>query len=115
MNKITEQHFSFKCPMDFEAMELSGSGRHCAKCQKHVFDLTDCSIDEVIALQLKHGTICGSIRVAHLAAIALSLSAAACSTKSESPGPVYCSSKAGVTGGVEVCPSFVLIKSKNAH
>ena len=45
---------------------------------KEVFDLTNCSIDEVIALQRKHGSICGSIRIAQAAAVAASLSAAAC-------------------------------------
>ena len=78
MHKLTENHFSFKCPMSWEDMEISGSGRHCGKCRKHVFDLTNCSIDEVIALQRKHGPICGSIRVAQVAAVAISLSAAAC-------------------------------------
>ncbi len=80
MNKLTEQHFSFKCPMDFGQMEISGNGRHCSQCQKQVFDLTHCSIDDVIDLQRKHGPICGSIKVAQVAAVALSLSAAACRT-----------------------------------
>lgn len=75
MNPLTAQHFSFKCPMDWNAMEVSGSGRHCGKCQKHVYDLTNCSIDEVIALQKKNGPICGSISVA---VVALSLATAAC-------------------------------------
>ena len=78
MNKLTEQHFSFKCPMNWDEMEISGDGRHCDKCRKAVFDLTNCTIDEVIALQRKHGPICGSIQVARLAAVAVSLSAAAC-------------------------------------
>lgn len=76
MDNLTEKHFAFKCPMNWDDMEVSGSGRHCLKCQKQVFDLTNCSIDEVIALQKKHGPICGSIKV--VAAVALSLSAAAC-------------------------------------
>ncbi len=80
MNKLTEQDFSFKCPMDFEQMENSGNGRHCSKCQKQVFDLTHCSIDNVIDLQRKHGPICGSIKVAQMAAVALTLSVAACRT-----------------------------------
>jgi hypothetical protein len=78
MNKRTENHFSFKCPMNWDEMEVSGDGRHCGKCRKEVFDLTNCSIDEVIALQRKHGSICGSIRVARVAAVSISLSAAAC-------------------------------------
>ena len=78
MPKLTEKHFSFKCPMNWDEMEVSGSGKHCGKCRKHVFDLTNCSLDEVIELQRKHGPICGSIRVAQVAAVAVSLSAAAC-------------------------------------
>ena len=64
--------------MNWDEMEVSANGRHCGKCRKHVFDLTNCSIDEVIALQRKHGPICGSIKVAQVAAVAISLSAAAC-------------------------------------
>jgi hypothetical protein len=78
MNKLTSDHFSFKCPMNWDDMTISGSGRHCSKCQKQVHDLTNCSVDEVIALQEKHGPICGSIRLAQTAVAALTLSAAAC-------------------------------------
>ena len=78
MNKLTENHFSFKCPMNWNEMSVSDNGHFCSKCRKEVFDLTNCSIDEVIALQKKHGPICGSIRVAQVAAVAVSLSAAAC-------------------------------------
>jgi hypothetical protein len=59
-------------------MKDSTNGKFCSKCRKEVFDLTNCSVDEVRALQDKHGSICGSIRVAQVAAVALSLSAAAC-------------------------------------
>jgi len=45
------------------------------ECRKEVYDLTNCPIDEVIALQRKHGSICGSIKVV---VAAVSLSAAAC-------------------------------------
>jgi hypothetical protein len=75
MEKLTPAHFSFKCPMKWDEMEVSGDGRHCSKCRKHVHDLTNCTIDEVIALQRRHGPICGSIK---LAVAAVSLSAAAC-------------------------------------
>ena len=78
MNKLTQKHFSFKCPMNWDVMKPSENGRFCDKCRKEVFDLTNCSIDEVIALQRKHGPICGSIRMAQVAAVAVSLSAAAC-------------------------------------
>ena len=59
-------------------MEDSANGKFCSKCRKEVFDLTNCSTDEVYALQAKHGSICGSVRVAQAAVVALSLSAAAC-------------------------------------
>ena len=75
MARLTQNHFSFKCPMNWDAMEVSANGRYCGKCRKEVFDLTNCSLDEVSALQRKHGSICGSIR---LAAVAVSLTAAAC-------------------------------------
>jgi hypothetical protein len=75
MSQLSNAHFSFKCPMNWDEMEVSGSGRHCGKCQKQVFELTNCSIDDVISLQKKHGAICGSISVA---VVAISLSAAAC-------------------------------------
>ena len=79
MNKLNDSHFSFKCPMTWEGMAASANGRYCDRCRKEVFDLTDCSLEEVAALQKKHGSLCGSIRVAQTAAVvALSLSAAAC-------------------------------------
>ncbi len=64
-------------PDAVDAMTASPNGRFCDKCRKEVFDLSNCSIDEVIALQRKHGSICGSIRVA---AVAVSLATAACQT-----------------------------------
>ncbi len=85
MKKLTEKHFSFKCPMNWDEMEVSSNGRFCSKCQKEVFDLTNCSIDEVIALQRKHGPICGSIRVMQAATVAISLSAAACQNWASGP------------------------------
>jgi hypothetical protein len=81
MDQLTALHFSFKCPMQWEEMAMTERGRFCGKCQKEVFDLTNCSLDEVAALQRTHGPICGSIRVAQVAAAALSLSAAACHTE----------------------------------
>lgn len=91
MNQLTENHFSFQCPMNWDDMEISGSGRHCDKCRKHVFDLTNCSIDEVIALQRKHGPICGTIRVAQVAVVAISLSAAACQSGDQPVNRVHLS------------------------
>lgn len=114
MSEIREGHFTFKCPMDFNAMQPSANGVFCSKCSKEVFDLTDCTIDEVIALQKKHGRICGSIRVFPLAAAAVSLSAAACcpqvpqvsSHSAKDNNPDYY-----ISGG-DVCPPAELLKSK---
>jgi hypothetical protein len=88
MPRLTEDHFSFKCPMNWNDMAVSPNGRFCAHCKKEVFDLTNCSVDEVTALQRKHGSICGSIRVAKAAAVAVSLSAAACATRTTGKPPI---------------------------
>jgi hypothetical protein len=115
MEKITEQHFSFKCPMDFTAMRPSENGVFCDRCCREVFDLTDCSIDEVRALQRKHGRICGSIRIMPLAATAVALTAAACSSpepqRNYSVMPDGQPNYEGVSGG-EVCATFEPIKSE---
>lgn len=78
MDRLTENHFSFKCPMRWDDMAVSANGRFCEQCRKEVYDLSNCTVDEVIALQKQHGSICGSIRVVRAAAVAVSLSAAAC-------------------------------------
>ena len=78
MSRLSDKDFSFKCPMSWDAMDDSANGKFCSKCRKEVFDLTNCSVDEVHALQDKHGSICGSVRIAQAAVVALSLSAAAC-------------------------------------
>jgi hypothetical protein len=88
MNRLTDKNFSFKCPMNWDAMQATDNGRFCGKCQKEVFDLTNCSLDEVRALQLKHGSICGSIRVMGAAAVAISLSTAACQKENQKPDSV---------------------------
>jgi hypothetical protein len=64
--------------MKWDDMQPSENGRFCSQCQKQVFDLTNCSIDEVRALQQKHGKICGSIKLMGAAVVAASMSTAAC-------------------------------------
>ena len=106
MNKLNDSHFSFKCPMSFEGMTPSENGRFCDQCRKEVFDLTDCSLEEVAELQKKHGPICGSIRVAQAAAVvAMSLSAAACQdgkVTDHIPRPI--DSKGGMASGTIIYP-----------
>ena len=69
--------------MNLEDMQATAHGRFCGKCKKEVFDLTNCSLDEVRALEQKHGPLCGSIRMAQVATVAISLAAAACQEKPE--------------------------------
>ncbi|OYV04632.1 MAG: hypothetical protein CFE26_15845 [Verrucomicrobiales bacterium VVV1] len=113
MNKLNESHFSFKCPMSFEGMTPSENGRFCDRCRKEVFDLTDCSLEEVDALQKKHGQICGSIRVAQVAAVAaLSLSAAACQDgKVVDHLPRPSDSKCGMASGTIFFPIHSLLNA----
>jgi hypothetical protein len=85
MNRLTEKNFSYKCPMNWEEMQVSANGRFCNQCQKEVFDMTNCSIEDLLALQQKHGSICGSIRLMGAAAVAASLTMAACKDESSSP------------------------------
>ncbi len=111
MDRLTENHFSFKCPMRWEDMAITANGRFCEQCRKEVYDLSNCTVDEVIALQKQYGAICGSIRVVRAAAVAVSLSAAACenqlSTRTTgAPVPPSPSHEAGrpvdvVAGGIE--------------
>ena len=110
VNKLTDRHFSFICPMSFEGMTPSENGRFCNRCHKEVFDLTDCSLEEVAALQSKHGQICGSIRVAQVAAVAaLSLSAAACREgKMVDHLPRPTDSKSGMASGTIIYPLYSL-------
>ena len=61
-NQINSSHLSFVCPMKCSDFEQSDGEYFCNKCQKTVFDLTECSLDEVIALQRKKGSICGVVR-----------------------------------------------------
>lgn len=114
MNKLTENDFSFKCPMQWDAMAASPNGRFCDKCSKEVFDLSNCSIDEVIALQRKYGSICGSIKVA---TVAVSLATAACQTSTTDQMIVEAlrSGDQGVSRNVingGICPPDQLEKSK---
>ena len=89
-------------------MEDSANGKFCSKCHKEVFDLTNCSTEEVHALQAKHGSICGSVRMAHAAVGARSLSAAACEKLGRTTGkpmPMPTSSnKSGANHGTTETP-----------
>lgn len=55
------------CPVDFHAMREDGEARFCDKCNKHVYDLTCMSGDEVRAFVSRRGRICGRVAAAALA------------------------------------------------
>jgi hypothetical protein len=55
------------CPVDFNAMREDGEARFCDKCNKHVYDLTCLSGDEVRAFVSRRGRICGRVAAAALA------------------------------------------------
>lgn len=114
MNRLNESHFSFKCPMSFEGMTPTESGRFCDQCRKEVFDLTDCTLEEVAELQKKHGPICGSIRVARTAAVvAMSLSAAACQDgKATDHLPRLGDCKDVISGGTILYPLYSLFSQE---
>lgn len=73
--------------MNWDDMTPSENGRFCGKCSKEVFNLTDCSLDEVRALQRKHGGICGMVKTTVVAA---SLTLAACEKETISVGLIVC-------------------------
>lgn len=67
--QIDSSHLSFLCPMRRSDLQPSEEGYYCGKCQKPVFDLSECSWDEVIALQRQRGAICGIVRAVGAASL----------------------------------------------
>ena len=122
MSKISEKNLSFVCPMKWDEMAESNNGRFCEQCRREVFDLTDCTIEEVIALQRKHGSICGAVRasaVVATAAAAIGLSGCKTTGSTDSGGGGEASGRMipfeGGGGGDEhpivageICPPEVL-------
>ena len=109
MNKLNESHFSFKCPMNWDDMSPSSNGRFCSKCSKEVYDLTNCTLDEIRELQSRKGSICGMIRIMSTATVAAaSLSLAACKKEDSNKGNVVGEIPASVPENLillgDVCP-----------
>jgi hypothetical protein len=55
-NPITNAQLKFNCPVNWDSMEDTAGGKNCHQCQKKVFDLTNCSQDEMdmILIQNNH-------------------------------------------------------------
>jgi len=73
---LKPHHFSFKCPLKISDLEKTEDGHFCAKCSKDIYDLTDCSLEEVIELQRRKGSLCGFVRALSLTSM---VGLAACS------------------------------------
>ncbi len=106
MKTISQKQLSFICPVKFAEMPESANGRFCDQCNKEVFDLSDCTLEEAIELQRKHGSICGFVRTtAIVATTAATIGLVSCeTTQSQNPE----SGKAGACTGSPNLPSGVL-------
>ena len=81
MEKIDSTYLSYKCLLKWSDLKHSEDGSFCNKCQREIYDLTDCSIEDIAQLQREKGAICGLVPV--IAASAL-LALASCSPKDSS-------------------------------
>jgi len=81
---LTKKDFSFLCPLNRDDFEVIEGGHYCDTCQEKVFDVTDCTFEEIEALQTKHGKICVSMKTAIVTA-GFALGLGACDKK---PAPV---------------------------
>ena len=78
---LKPEHFSYKCPLQLSDLDKTDGGHFCAKCSKDIYDLSDCSIDEIIELQRRKGSICGFVRAVGLTSM---VGLAACSDENAS-------------------------------
>jgi hypothetical protein len=53
-NSIKNAQLKFNCPVNWEKMEDTDGGKNCHVCQKKVFDLTNCSQDEMDVILLQN-------------------------------------------------------------
>jgi hypothetical protein len=67
-NPITNAQLKFNCPVDWDSMEDTAGGKNCHQCQKKVFDLTNCSQDEMdVILAQNNYKICAKFSSQQLA------------------------------------------------
>lgn len=66
--RSTTIHIPEPCAESWDAMTPTGSGRHCAACQKTVIDFTLKSDAEILAILAKSGSgsLCGQLRAEQL-------------------------------------------------
>jgi len=73
---LQPHHFSFRCPLQLSDLDKTEVGYYCSQCRKDIYDLSDCSLDEIRDLQKRKGAICGFVRVVGVSSM---MSIAACS------------------------------------
>ncbi len=69
-DQINDVQLSFTCHQDWDAMHPADGGRHCNKCSKTVYDLTNSKADEFIKILNENGgNMCGRFRADQLAPV----------------------------------------------
>ena len=59
---LTKKDFSYLCPLNRDDFEVVEGGHYCESCEQKVFDVSDCSMDEIMALKKKYGKLCVSFK-----------------------------------------------------
>jgi hypothetical protein len=52
---------TFECNQNWDGMKVSGQGRYCESCRKHVFDFSDKPFIEID--KIPNGELCGMFRI----------------------------------------------------
>ena len=109
--ELNSNHLSFRCPLRKEDLHHSDTGYFCQQCSRQILDLSDCSIEDAIKLQKKHGAICGFVAAAGLSAtLALSSCATTKKEPSESSTPPVPQEEEMILGFI--CPPEELEKAE---
>ena len=84
-NKINPDHISYKCTLKWDDLKDSKEGKYCNHCQENVFDLRDCSLEDVIQLQKKKGMVCGLVSTLAISSL---LSTNSCAPLTQTMGTI---------------------------
>ncbi len=65
---ITNAQLKFNCPVNWDSMEDTVGGKNCHQCQKKVFDLTNCTQDQMdVILAQNNYNICAKFTAQQMA------------------------------------------------
>ena len=81
---LRKKDFSYLCPLNRDDFEVVEGGHYCDSCEQKVFDVSDCSLEELMALKKQHSNLCVSFK-STIVATTLALSVASCDTPIEPP------------------------------